>query len=75
MMRGIQYGSAHHFSEDILAKVTHSLYESEKKTAIEQGGNVEMEKISYESDINRYKGLVKEKRDIQEHTFSFTSVS
>jgi hypothetical protein len=55
--------------EDTLAKIAHGLYESEKKLAVEQGRGADVERLEQEDDImGKYKGLVKEKRDIQERT-------
>lgn len=62
---------------DTLAKIAHGLYESEKKLAIEQGRGAEVEQLERELErelnreadiIKRYKGLVEEKREIQECT-------
>jgi hypothetical protein len=55
--------------EETLTKIAHGLYESEKRIAIEQGRGHEVEQITRDKDlIEKYKDLVKEKRDIQERT-------
>lgn len=60
---------------DELAKIARGLYESEKKLAVERGQGAEVERIEQETErrggvLERYKGLVKEKRDIQERSLS-----
>jgi len=55
--------------EDTLAKIAHGLYESEKRIAVEQGRGADVERLDQDKDvIEKYKGLVQEKRDIQERT-------
>ncbi|TSC59450.1 MAG: Uncharacterized protein G01um1014107_335 [Parcubacteria group bacterium Gr01-1014_107] len=60
---------------DILEKIAHGLYESEKKLAIEQGRQADVERLEQELEqeggiMKRYLGLVREKRDIQERTLA-----
>jgi hypothetical protein len=55
--------------EDTLAKIANGLYESEKRIAIEHGRGGDVRQIEQDEDlIGKYKGLVEEKRDIQERT-------
>lgn len=57
--------------EETLAKISHGLYESEKKLAVEQGRGTDVERLEQQENITeKYRGLVKEKRDIQERTLS-----
>ncbi len=52
-----------------LAKIASGLYESEKRIAIEQGRGGDVQRIDQNEDlVEKYKGLVEEKRDIQERT-------
>lgn len=60
---------------DTMVKIAHGLYESEKKLATEQGRGADIERLAREIEreggvLERYKGLVKEKREIQESTLS-----
>ncbi len=60
---------------DTVAKIAHGLYESEKKLAVEQGRGAEVEQLERQLQdeggvIERYTGLVHEKRDIQQKTLS-----
>ena len=57
--------------EDTLTKIAHGLYESEKRIAIEQGRGGEVARIPENKElIEKYKGLVAEKRDIQERSLT-----
>lgn len=57
--------------QDTLAKIAHGLYESEKKLAVEQGRGADVKRLERETDVvERYKGLVMEKREIQQKTLS-----
>lgn len=56
--------------EDTLEKIAHGLYESEKRIAIEQGRGADIERVHDEDLIEKYKGVVEEKRDIQERTLN-----
>ena len=60
---------------DTLTKIAHSVYESEKKLAMEQGRGAEIALIEREAGkdgevMEKYKGLVREKRDIQRQGLS-----
>lgn len=61
--------------QDTLAKIAHGLYESEKKLAVEQGRGADVARLEQETEseggvLERYQGLVHEKRDIQEKTLT-----
>lgn len=58
--------------EETLAKIAHGLFESEKRLAIEQGRGADIDNLenSGEDILEKYRGLVREKRDIQERTLS-----
>ncbi len=59
--------------QDTLAKIAHGLYESEKKLTVEQGRGAEVAHLEQAAEtdiIAMYKGLVHEKRDIQERTLT-----
>lgn len=58
---------------DTLAKIAHGLYESEKKLAVDQGRGADVARLEQDFEreggaVGRYKGLVKEKRQIQRST-------
>lgn len=58
---------------DTVTKIAHGLFEAEKKQAIEQGQGAEVQRIEQELQqeeeiLKRYRGVVKEKREVQEQT-------
>ncbi len=58
---------------DAVEKIAHGLYESEKRLAREQGRGADIERLeeSQQEDLlERYKGFVGEKQDIQERTLT-----
>lgn len=56
--------------EDTVLKIAHSLYESEKRVAIERGQGAHIDELDEDMVLEKYRNAVLEKHDIQEHTLS-----
>ncbi len=58
--------------EETVTKIAHALYESEKRIAKEQGRGADIERLDTMGDkvLQKYRGAVEEKHDIQERTLS-----
>ncbi len=57
--------------ENTLLKIANDLYESETRIAIEQGRGADIQKLEHSDELlERYKGAIHEKHDIQTRTLS-----
>jgi len=56
--------------EETVLKIAHSLYESEKRMAVERGLGAHIEELDEETVFRKYQNAVHEKHDVQERTLS-----